>query len=90
MFIADLLSRPPTERDVVKVQRVEMHAERYVNAIKDVDLELIKRYGLEDKDYADILRGIDGDWPRVMTAKVRRVRSNADSFSIVDGMIMMN
>lgn len=90
MFIADLLSRPPTVRDVVKIQRVEMHAERYVNAIKDVDLELIKRYGLEDKDYADILRGIDGDWPRVMTAEVKRVRSNADSLSIVDGMIMMN
>ena len=28
MFIADLLSRPPMVRDVVRVQRVQMHAER--------------------------------------------------------------
>ena len=36
------------------------------------------------------MRGINGDWPRVMTAEVKRVRSNTDSLSIVDGMIMMN
>ena len=53
-----------------------------VNAIKDVDLELIKRFGLENEDYVDILRGINGDWPRVKTAEVMRVWSNADSLSI--------
>ena len=52
-----------------------------------MDLELIKRFGLKNEDYADILRGINGDWPWVKTAEVMRVRSNADSLSIVDGML---
>ena len=52
-----------------------------------MDLELIKRFGLKNEDYADILQGINGDLPWVKTAEVMRVRSNADSLSIVDGML---
>lgn len=90
MFIADLLSRPPTVRDMVKIQRVESHAEIYINSITDVSIEEVRKTAEKDRDYQDIVRGIEGEWPRTPSPEVKKVRTNADSLSIVDGLVLMN
>ena len=90
MFVADLLSRPPDAKEMVKIQRVERHAQIYVNAISDVNLEAVKEAAEKDTEYQDIVRGIGGDWPERISAEGRKVRANIDNLSIVDGLVMLN
>lgn len=90
MFVADLLSRPPDMKERVKIQRVERHARTYIQAISDVNLEVVRKAGETDADYRDIVRGIGGDWPERLSAEGRRVRANVDNLSIVEGLVMLN
>jgi transposase InsO family protein len=90
MFIADLLSRPPSAHEETKVYRVEMHAKAIIYAVEDGLLEQIKQASEEDEDYQVVLGAMTEGWPSRPSAEVRKVQANAISLTVVDGMIMMN
>ena len=90
MFIADLLSRPPTGEEVTKIARIEMHIASIILAEDDALVKEIKRQAEIDQDYQMIVRAIREGWPRTVKGELKKVRSNGDLLSEKEGLIMMN
>ena len=90
MFIADLLSRPPTKDEAEKVSRVEMHIQSLLSAEEDGLIEEIKAESVLDKEYQDIIRFIREGWPGELKGEMRQVKGSADLLSEKNGMVLMN
>lgn len=90
MFLADMLSRPPSPAELVKIGRVERHVRAVILAEDDELLKEVRRRSREDDDYTTILQALRGDWPEILSTEVTKVKGNASSLSLIDGLIMMN
>ena len=90
MFLADLLSRPASKRDEIKLQRVENHASRIVAAIEDVLIEKIKGYAETDETYQTVMKGIETGWEYAICGEAKKLKEKKDELSVVNGMIMWN
>ena len=90
MFIADLLSRPPTKDEADKISRVEMHIQSLLSAEEDNLIEEIKVKSVLDKEYQDIVKFIREGWPGELKGEMRQVKGSADLLSEKNGMVMMN
>lgn len=90
MFIADLLSRPPTEKEIKRIDRVEMHVNSLVTAEDDALVKEIRRQAEQDDNYKAIVKAIREGWPGNPKGEMRVMRGNADVLSEKDGLIFMN
>ena len=89
MFIADLLSRPPTEQEVARIARVEMHIRSMISVEGDSLVEEIKRHAKVDEDYQVILKALKEGSPKTVKGELK-VKGNMDILSEKDGLIVMN
>ena len=90
MYLADMLSRPPAPAELVKVGRVERHVQAIILAEDDKLIEEVRSRSREDDDYTTIVRALRGEWPEVLSTEVTKVKGNASSLSMIDGLILMN
>ena len=90
MFLAELLSRPASPRDSVKVRRVESHAMAVVLAEGDALLEEVREAAAGDEDYRKVLRAVESGWPGDASGEVRKLKAMRDNLSVVDGLVLMN
>lgn len=90
MFLADLLSRPPTLRELVKINTVEQQAQSILRAEEDLLIQKIREASAKDVEYQSIVRGILQGWPLDTTGELSTVKAMADCLSVLEGLVMMN
>lgn len=90
MYLADLLSRPASPKESVKVGRVERHVMEILQAEGDGLVEEIRARGQEDPDYMSVVKAVEGGWPSEVSGELRALKSNREALSVVGGLVMMN
>ena len=77
MLIADLLCRPPTEKEIRKIDRVEMHVNSLVIAEGNALVKEIRRQAEQDDNYKEMVKAIRDGWPGNPKWEMRVMRGNA-------------
>lgn len=71
MFIADLLSRPPVERETDRIAWVDMHVGSSLAAEEDVLVEGIRQQAVLDSDYQLVVKAIWEGWPKRVKSEMK-------------------
>lgn len=89
MYLADLLSRPPSPKELVKIGRVERHAKQMIGALEDRILERIREEGEKDKEYRLIKKNIEEGWKDRVSGEVKKLKGMTETLSVIEGLVMM-
>ena len=90
MLIAALLFRPLTEKEIRKIDRVEMHVNSLVIAEGNALVKEIRRQAEQDDNYKEMVKAIRDGWPGNPKGEMRVMRGNAYVLSEKNGLIFMN
>ena len=77
MLIADLLCRPLTEKEIRKIDRVEMHVNSLVIVEGNALVKEIRRQAEQDDNYKEMVKAIRDGWPGNPKWEMRVMRGNA-------------